>query len=113
MSLLTSAPTRIKGGFEIMGLFGETFGQFEGVLVEEPVLVAAGVFPVGEVLLGDGGGVEVMFEDVLDLGESIEPVEKFGAELAVGETGVELITDGLGETGDFAGTRLQRGIDDL
>jgi hypothetical protein len=82
----------------------EVTGESEGVEAGEPVAVAA-AFPLGEVGRGDGLGGEVGGEDGLDLGEGVEPVEEGGAGLVVEEAAVKLVSDGEGETGDFARAR--------
>jgi len=80
----------------------EFTGEGKGVEAGEPVAVPAG-FPMGEVGWGDGLGGEVGGEDGLDLGERVEPVEEGGAGFVVEDAAVELVADGKGEPGDFAG----------
>ncbi len=90
-------------GWVAQGLFVvEVADEGEGVLVDKPVAVAADL-PVVEVGRGDGGGVEIGGQDGLDFGEGVEPVEEGGAGFVVEEALVELVADGGGETGDFAG----------
>jgi hypothetical protein len=43
----------------VAGLLGELFGQPEGLLLAQPVLMAAGL-PFGEVLFGDGAAVKLV-----------------------------------------------------
>jgi len=90
------------GGCQSVAVAGQLGGQGEDVLADEPFLVAA-LTPVGEVLLGDGEGVEVLGEEGLDLGEGIEPREDLRAELAILEAGVELGAKVVGQSGDFSG----------
>jgi hypothetical protein len=73
-----------------------------GLLVAEPVGIAA-LFPVAEVGFVDGAAAEVGGEDGLDFGEGVEPGDEGRGRLAVVEAGVELVTEGLREAGDFAG----------
>ncbi len=90
----------LEGG----GLLAEVGEPGAGLLELEPVGEAAAA-PFGEVLFSDGAAVEVGGEDGLDLGEGIEPGEEGGGGLAVVEAGIELVADGGGEAGDFAGAR--------
>jgi hypothetical protein len=83
---------------------GEKLEELGGVVLEEPVAVAA-LFPFGEVLFGDGAAVEFGGEDGFDFGERVEPGEDgFGGDTVV-EFEVELFADGVGEAGDFADAR--------
>jgi hypothetical protein len=59
-------------------------------------LGVAGVAPVGEVLLGDKGIVEVLVNDLPGFGLSIEPLGDFLAGKSVFETEAELIVAGWG-----------------
>lgn len=77
------------------------FGVGERGLDLEPALVAGGA-PVAEVLAIDGRAGELVGEDFLDGGESIEPGEDEGSGLAVAEAAVKLFADVVGESGDFA-----------
>ncbi len=81
---------------------GGALGEFQSGLVRLPVAEAA-EFPFREVLLGYGASGELGREDGLDFGEGIEPREKVFEFLAVMEAAVELLTDEVGEAGDFAG----------
>jgi hypothetical protein len=69
-------------------------------LLAEPVLVAA-LTPDAEVLLGDGGAVELLGQDGLDLVLGIKPAEEMVGGLAVVEALVDGVTEVAGETGDF------------
>ncbi len=90
-----------EGGefFEALGL-----GVLLGVVAE------AALSPGGEVAVGDGLVGEEFVEDLLDLGQFVEPGEDLGAGLAVAEALVELGADGLGEAGDFAGAGAVGGL---
>ena len=81
--------------FEFLGLLDEGLDLFAGLLEAEPGLIAAG-FPLGEVLRRDGAGIEFLFEDRFDLGDSIEPGEDVVGGLAVVEALVELVADVFG-----------------
>jgi hypothetical protein len=61
---------------------------------------------LAEVLFGDGGAVELVFEDLADGVEAVEPVEDLGAGLAAFESLVELVAEMDGEAGDFAVARV-------
>ena len=75
--------------------------ELGGVVLEEPIAEAA-LFPFGEVLFGDGAVVEVGGEDGFDFGEGVEPREEGFAILALFEALVELVLDGMRQTGDFS-----------
>ena len=94
----------VAGGVvsEVVGVFGEVEGGLAGFLAAEPLGVA-GVAPVGEVLLGDEGTVEVLVNDLPGFGLSVEPLEDVLAGEAIFEAEAELIAEGFGEAGDFAG----------
>ena len=87
---------------EFGGVGGEFAGVFEEFLGGEPVEEAA-IVPFGEVLRADGDAVEVFGEDGLDFGEAVEPLDEVHAGFAVVEALVELVAEGAGEAGDFAG----------
>ena len=87
---------------ELGGVGGEFAGVFEEFLGGKPVEKAA-VIPFGEVLGADGDAGEVFCEDGLDFGKGVEPFDEFYAGFAVVEALVELVAEGAGETGDFAG----------
>ena len=88
---------------EVLGSFDELPGEGEGLLLAQPVLMAA-VAPFGEVLGGDGAAIEVFEEDGFDVLEFMEPSEDFGGGFAIDEALVEFVADGFGEAGDFAGS---------
>ncbi len=88
---------------ELGGVGGEFAGGFEEFLGGKPVEEAA-VVPFGEVLGADGDAGEVFGEDGLDFGEGVEPFNQVHAGFAVVEALVELVAEGAGEAGDFAGT---------
>ena len=88
---------------EFGGVGGEFAGVFEEFLGGEPVEEAA-VIPFGEILGADGDAVEMLGEDGLDFGETIQPFDEFHAGFAVVETLVELVAKVVGEAGDFAGS---------
>ncbi len=71
-------------------------------------LVAAEA-PTREVRFGDGLVAEAFANNGRDLGEVVEPVGDRGTGLAVGQTLVDLVTDSLGEAGDFGGARHRKG----
>ena len=79
-------------------------GQFaalvQGLLAGLPFQEAAG-FPIGEVLFVEGPAVELVTEDLLDLGQAVEPLDEADSGFAVIEALVELIAQGARETGDF------------
>ena len=87
---------------ELGGVGGEFAGGFEEILDGEPVEEAA-IVPFGEVLGADGDAVEMFGEEGLDFGEGVEPLDEVHAGFAVVEALVELVAEGAGETGDFAG----------
>ena len=96
-------------GMERVGVFGE-LGEVEAGLLEALPIQEAALFPAGEVGLGDGFGVEVGGEECLDFREGVEPVgEEFGF-VAVIEALVELVADGAGEAGDFAGAGAEGSV---
>jgi hypothetical protein len=76
---------------EIQGEFLAGAAALDAALFHEPVLVAA-CFPVGNILNIEG------FAPVTEL------LDDFFVGKAVFEHFVELVTDGFGEAGDFAGT---------
>jgi hypothetical protein len=93
-----------RGGFgEFGGIGGELGGPGEGVLLGEPLWVAA-LFPLVKVLLGDLPAGEIALKDCVDLGEGVEPLDETTGFFAVGETAVELGADFARETSYFAGS---------
>ena len=63
----------------------------------------AGVFPVGEVLFGDGAARELILEDFLDVGLLIQPLDDVGAGVAVSNAEGQFVAAVFGEAADFAG----------
>jgi hypothetical protein len=99
-------PVRRALGFgdliEAGGFFAHVREAGEGFLVLAPIFEAAPV-PFREVLLEDGTAFEFLGQDLLDLGEGVEPLKEFGSGLAVLKAGVELFAESVRETGDFTG----------
>jgi len=91
------------GGFDyIIGAFDQAEGGFAGFLAAEPFKVA-GVFPVGEVLFGDGAAGELVVEDFLDVRLGVEPLDDVGAGMAVFDAEGQLVAAVFGEAADFSG----------
>src|SRR5260370_32667987 len=67
-----------------------------------PVAIAA-VFPSGQVLLYDGTAAEFVLEDLVDLGQGIEPFDQGRSIFAIPKAAVKLVTKFMGQTGDFSG----------
>jgi hypothetical protein len=84
-------------------LIGAGFGgEFDGGLAHFPSSETAfAVF--GEIFVADRLAFELSIENRLNLGERVQPGQDEVGGFCVGEALVELIADGLGETGDFAG----------
>ena len=59
---------------------------------------------MGEVLGNDGVSLEEFAEDLLDLGEGVEPLDEGDARDVALEPAVEFLPDVIGETGDFSVT---------
>ena len=85
---------------QFAGFGEEALVDGSGFLVALPFPVAA-VFPLAQVLFGDGAATEVFLEDGLDVAVGVEPGDEGGAGLAVGETFVELGAQVLGEPPRF------------
>jgi hypothetical protein len=78
--------------------------EVSGLVLEEPIAVAT-LFPIGEVLFGNGAVVELGGEDDFDVEEPVEPGEDgFGGNV-VEEFEVKLFADGVREARDFAEAR--------
>jgi hypothetical protein len=92
----------IGGGGEFGGVRGKLGGAVDGVLMGEPLWVAA-LFPLIEVLLCDGMAVVIAVKDGADFGEGVEPLDETTAFFAVTETAIELGADFAREAGDFTG----------
>jgi len=60
--------------------------------------------PLGAVLLVDGTAGKPACENGLNLGLFVEPLEDWGGALTIEQAMVDLVANGLGETGDFADT---------
>ena len=97
-------PVRRALGFgdllEVGGFFAHVREAGAGFLDLAPLFEAAPV-PFREVLLEDGAAFEFLGQDLLDLGEGVEPLKELGSWLAVLEAGVELFAESVRETGDF------------
>jgi hypothetical protein len=87
---------RGRGGLSIQEL-----EEVSSVVLQEPVAVAA-MFPFGEVLFVDGAVVEVGREYGFDFGEGVEPGKDGPGGETIVEFEVELFSDGVGKTSDFA-----------
>jgi hypothetical protein len=83
-------------------VLGEVLGEGEGLLVVEPVAIAA-LLPFGEVLGADGFAAKGGGQDGLDLREGIEPGGEVLGLLAFVEAAAQLVPDLTWETGNFAG----------
>ena len=93
----------IAQGLVAEGLFIiEVLNEIESVLADEPVAVAA-MTPLGEVDFVEGAPVEAGGEHGLDFGDGVEPFEDGVGLFAVVEAAIELLTDVVGEAGDFSG----------
>jgi hypothetical protein len=92
-----AAPHKVM---HVVRLFGQANDRLAGFLPSDPFQMA-GLPPIREILLGNGPAVEVVVQDLLDLGQLIEPGEDFGAGESVFEAMAELIAKGGGETADF------------
>jgi hypothetical protein len=90
------------GGFfvEIVGSLQQQEGGFAGFLAAEPIEMA-GLFPVGQVLVGNGAAAELFLGQVADLREAMEPLEDFVAVLVIFDAAVEFVADGFGQAADF------------
>ena len=88
---------RLRGGLRIF----EVVGEFKSLLANKPTAEAA-LFPFGEVLFVDGSGVEFGCEQGFDFEKIVKPRENGVGLLAVSEATVELITNGVWETGNFS-----------
>src|SRR6266566_8918814 len=80
----------------------ELLNEIESVLAYEPVAVAA-MPPLGEVDFVEGPPVEAGGKHGLDFGDGVEPFEDGVGLFAVVEAAIELLTDVVGEAGDFSG----------
>ncbi len=76
-------------------------GELESGLGELPV-AEAGFLSAIEVLLFDRFGVELGFEQGLDFGQGVEPLESDLTGLRLVEAAVEFLANGSREAGDFA-----------
>ncbi|MGO8679047.1 MAG: hypothetical protein ACLQVX_24675, partial [Limisphaerales bacterium] len=88
---------------EVIGLFGELAGQGTGFLLAQPFRVAA-LLPFGEILFVDGAAAEMLFEDVLNGGQAIEPFDQFFALFAVFDAAAQVVADAFWQPGDFSVT---------
>jgi len=91
-----------EGGVGGVVFVFEVLDELEGVLADGPIAEAA-FSPFGEVLFGDGAGIELGGEEGFDFGEAVEPGEDgFGGSVLV-QSLIELVTDGAREASDFTG----------
>jgi len=74
----------------------------EGIVTDLPVAKTA-LVPFGEICRDDSVAVEVGFEDGLDFGQGVEPLEEGFTLFTVLHTAIELFTDFVRETSDFSG----------
>ena len=86
---------------EVIGLLGELAHQGAGFLPPQPFQAAA-LLPFGEILLVDGGAAELVFEDVPDGGQAIEPFDQCSALLPVFDAAAGVVADGFWQAGDFS-----------
>jgi hypothetical protein len=84
------------------GIEGGTFHAGDTFPFFKPFLIA-GSAPSEEVLFIDGRGMEVGGKDFLYEREAVEPEENGGDGVSIEETLVELLTDFMGQAGNFAG----------
>jgi hypothetical protein len=77
------------------------FGEVEGGLADLPRL-KAGFSPAFEVLAFYGLAFEFGFEDFLDLGEGVEPVDDWFLLLRLIESAIYFFANFAREAGDFA-----------
>ena len=76
-------------------------GLGEGGLLEEPGRVVA-LFPFGKVGFGNGTAAKGSGKHGLDLGIGVEPGDDLSAFFAVAQADVGLLTNMMGQPGDFA-----------
>ena len=91
-----------EAGLEVGGVLSKLPGEFLGILVEEPIAIAA-VLPLGEVLGADRFAGEIRGHDVLDFGKGVEPGHEVFALVAIVNAAIQLVADVAGEAGDFSG----------
>lgn len=112
---------------KVLGLFGGRRGrgnwdrgrgrgrineELGGLELEEPIAETA-LFPLREILFGDGIVIEISGDDGFGFGEGVEPWEdEFGRD-AVVEFEVKFFADGVGKTSDFADASGVHNIHDL
>ena len=78
-------------GHDLLGVLGKDFVLIKSVLVIEPVLKTA-LCPVGDVFLVEAG-----------VAVGCKPIDDFAVGVAVVEHLIDLLADGGGKLGDFAG----------
>ena len=90
----------LGGGGDVVGLELEDFELGDEGFPELPGGEAAAA-PVGDVLFVDGGFIGGVFEDGLDFGEGVEPLEDGAGGVGALEAEVEVFADAGREFGDF------------
>jgi hypothetical protein len=86
---------------QIPGLGLHLLEKFTPLLPLLPVPATA-LLPFGQILLADGLVVEVGGKDGPGLGQGIQPGDELFAQLVIVQAAVELLLNGLGQTGDFS-----------
>lgn len=82
-------------------------GGHEDFAAEVPFAIAAGA-PGGEVLLVDGASIEVPGEDFFNSGQVVEPGQDGWAAMAIRQTLVDFLTNGVRKTGNFTDAEVHR-----
>jgi len=85
---------------QFVGLLQDLAGRLAEALEMEPIQVAV-LFPIREVLGTDGPVLELFLEDLAHGGVLVEPVEDFGAGLAVFDAAAQFVADVGGQAPDF------------
>jgi hypothetical protein len=91
----------IDDRLEISGLLAGVLEPIAGFLEVNPFDEAA-LPPFGEVLLVDRAAFEFLVQELADFREGVEPLNELGSLLAVLKAEVEVLAQGVRETGDFS-----------
>ena len=87
----------------VRGVVGKRVGFIDKDAMRVPLQIAA-FAPFGEVLLGNGGSIEELVDDLDDFGFGVEPFDEFVSWLAVVDAIVEFVPDFVREVGYFTVT---------
>jgi len=93
----------VGGIIQFFMAVGEDGDEGTAFLEAQPFEITA-LPPFGEVLLGDGTALELLFEDRPNVGEAIEPFDQISAWLGVSEAERQFVADGLRQACDFSNT---------